>query len=78
MGKYTSLMPAFFAVSTMLIIPLIFRNSPLRESSPTKRRFLTLFMRSCFEMTRIESAIGKSRQEPSFARSAGARLTVTF
>ena len=51
------------------------RTSPVRESSPAKH-FPSRSGKECFVISISESKIGKSKDDPSFLTSAGARFTV--
>src|SRR3989338_7693186 len=54
------------------------RSFPSSESSPQKILFSTRALSIVSLATRIPIAIAKSNADPSFLRSAGARLTVIF
>ena len=70
--------PASCPAKTMESTPGTERISPFKESSPIN---ITLFKTSC-EINPLAAkrptAIGKSRPDPSFFKSAGAKLTVTL
>ena len=78
MGTITVLILFFFASITRATVPLIEFISPSKESSPWK---LILSNFSCesipFDAIR-EIAIAKSRHEPSFGISAGAKFIIIF
>src|SRR3989338_1848455 len=59
-------------------IPGTPRSFPSSESSPQKILFSTRALSIASLATRIPIAIAKSNADPSFLRSAGARLTVIF
>ena len=59
-GKYIVLIPDFFAVSAILIAPLVGRMSPLSASSPANIEFATSCSRSCPADNKIDKAIGRS------------------
>ena len=62
----------------MLMIPRTGLREPSRDSSPTKAQPSISFCWSSPARMRTLIAIGRSKREPSFSRSAGARLITSF
>ena len=56
--------------------PLIGRNSPPKDSSPTHSYSLRLAIGIWPEAAKTPKAMAKSKRPPSLGKSAGARLTV--
>ena len=78
LGRKTFLNPFSFAAFVMGRIPFIGLISPFRASSPITIASSSLSKETWFEAARSAMAIGKSKFEPCFFNSAGARFTVFF
>ena len=78
-GSIIFLIPSLLASIHIGRIPLTLLSLPSRESSPTKIVSLSSFVRfNSPEHIKIPTAIGRSKKDPSFFISAGAKLTTIF
>ena len=59
-------------------MPCTGRTLPLSESSPKSANSARPKGLICWEAAKTPTAMGRSKAEPSFLRSAGARLMVTL
>ena len=75
-GIIRFLIPFARAATAIGSIPCTARSVPSSPSSPTSRKSLRSLMCSAPYAPRIPIAIGRSNPDPSFFRSAGARLIV--
>jgi len=75
-GRKILLNPFSFAKLVIGRMPLIGLTSPLRASSPITMDSSNRSRESWLDAARIARAIGRSKLEPCFLSSAGARLMV--
>ena len=76
MGRTNPLIPASLTPTAIGSAPLTGLRVPSNESSPKRARSSSLPVDTCPEAASIPTAIGRSKAEPSFLTSAGARFTV--
>ncbi len=77
-GTTTALILFSRAASAAESAPRTERTCPSSDSSPRKIYWSSRLPKNAPWQPRIESAIGRSKAEPSLRMSAGARLTVTL
>ena len=76
-GRMTSFTPLSLAEITMGSAPRTGLREPSRESSPSSRTSSRCSVGSWRVAARMHTAMGRSKEGPSFRVSAGARLTVS-